>query len=261
VSLGTDRLKGGVPSFGTFQTLPSTIVAEGLGRMGYDFVIVDLQHGTVTGDSLLEIIIGIEKGRAIPIVRVGWNDPMLIMRALDLGAAGVVIPMVSTPEEAARAVSATRYAPEGTRSIGPMRHHCVPAGHTFSPEQMNRDVLVFPMIETVEALENVDAIAGIPGVGGLFFGPFDMALSMGLGMAAYPPAVLGAVDRVVAACDRYGIIAGTVSVDIDGAEALYRRGMQLVALGSDLSQITAGARREVAEAERVKGSFKRRSAG
>jgi 4-hydroxy-2-oxoheptanedioate aldolase len=256
VSLGTDRLKGAA-SFGTFQTLPSTIVAEGLGRMGYDFVIVDLQHGTVTGDSLLEIVIAIEKGGAIPLVRVGWNDPMLIMRALDLGAAGVVIPMVSTPAEAARGVSAARYAPAGSRSIGPMRHHCVPAGHSFSPAEMNRAVLVLPMIETVEALENVDAIAGTAGVGGLFLGPYDMALSMGLGLEVHAPAVLGAVDRVVDACDRHGIIAGTVSVDIDGAEALYRRGMRLVALGSDLSQITAGARREVAEAERLRGSFRK----
>jgi 4-hydroxy-2-oxoheptanedioate aldolase len=258
MTIGTDCLKGGVPSFGTFQTLPSVIVAEGLGRMGYDFVIVDLQHGSVTWEPLLEILMAIEKGGAIPLVRVGWNEPPQIMRALDLGAAGVVIPMVSTGEEAARSVAAARYAPKGMRSIGPIRHHLVPQGHLYSVDEMDSDLLVIPMIETQEALDNIDAIAATPGVDGLFLGPFDMALSMGLGLSAYPPQVLDAVDRMVAACEQRNIISGTVSVSTTIAEQLYARGVQLIALGSDLGMINAAAREDVANAPRLKSSFKRR---
>jgi 4-hydroxy-2-oxoheptanedioate aldolase len=254
-------LRSGEPSFGVFQTLPSTIVAEGLGRMGYDFVIVDLQHGTATWDGLLELLIAIEKGGAAPLVRVGWNEPVQIMRALDLGAAGVIVPMVSTPEEAARAVAAARYAPTGMRSIGPMRHHIVPAGPVYSTEQANRDILVFPMIETVEALGNAEAIAATSGVDGLFLGPFDLALSMGLGLRAYPPLILDAVDRIASVCAARGLVAGTVSISMDGTEDLYRRGVQLVALGSDLAMITEGARRDVGEAPRLKRGFARPGPG
>jgi 4-hydroxy-2-oxoheptanedioate aldolase len=255
MSLGTERLRNG-PAFGTFQTLPSTVVAEGLGRMGYDFVIVDLQHGSAGWEGLLEIIMGIEKGGALPIVRVGWNDPMQIMRALDLGAVGVVVPMVSSAEEAERAVSATRYAPEGTRSIGPIRHHCVPEGHVYSPEAMNREILCFPMIESAEALGNIEAIAAVPGIAGLFFGPFDMALSLGLDLAPFAPEVDTALDRTVALCETNGIVAATVALSVDGAEALYARGVRMVALGSDLAMITAGARKEAAEAGRLKRAFR-----
>src|SRR3546814_20643055 len=103
--------------------------------MDYDVVIVDLQHGSATWEGLLEIVMGIEKGGTLPIVRVGWNDPMQIMRALDLGAVGVVVPMVSTVADAERAVAATRYAPQGMRSIGPTRQHSVLEGHVYPTEQ------------------------------------------------------------------------------------------------------------------------------
>lgn len=255
MSLGTDRLRT-APSFGTFQTLPSTIVAEGLGRMDYDFVIVDLQHGSATWEGLLEIVMGIEKGGTLPIVRVGWNDPMQIMRALDLGAVGVVVPMVSTVADAERAVAATRYAPQGMRSIGPTRQHCVPEGHVYSTEQMNRDILCLPMIETAEAIANVEAIAAVPGVDGLFFGPFDMALSLGVGLDPAAPQVSDALDRLVAACGANGIAAATVALNTNGAEDLYARGVQLVALGSDLAMITSGARADSSQAARLKQGFR-----
>src|SRR3546814_17682969 len=115
-----------------------------------------------------EIVMGIEKGGTLPIVRVGWNDPMQIMRALDLGAVGVVVPMVSTVADAERAVAAPRYAPQGIRSIGPPRQHCVPAGHVYSTAPMKRDLLCLPMIDTSEATANVAELTAVPGGTGPF---------------------------------------------------------------------------------------------
>ena len=148
----------GKATFGVWSSAPSQAGAEILGRSGIDWVLLDLQHGAGNEGDLLPLIQAIELGGSSPLVRVGWCDPQLIMRAMDLGAMGFVVPMVSTPEQAHTAAQPVRYPPQGYRSLGPLRRGINPGSDEPAPHTC------VVMVETVEAMPNVDAIAATPGV-------------------------------------------------------------------------------------------------
>lgn len=236
-----DASLAGKPITGFFQSLPSPVVGETLGRLGADVIVADIQHGALTWDDLLQVIYGIEAGGAVPFVRVGWNDPMQIMRALDLGAQGVIVPMVSTPEEAALAVGAMRYGPRGNRSIGPVRQLAVGG---YVADQAISAPFCMPMIETAEGLANIEKIAATPGVDGLFLGPGDLSLSLGLGLdlSTEHPEVLKAADTLVRVCERHRLLSGTVGFGEANVGRLFERGLQLIAIGSDRHLMGDGAR-------------------
>lgn len=233
----------GATTFGTWVTFADPVAAELIGRVGFDWVILDTQHGAIGWDHLTSAIQALALGGTPALVRTGWNDPMQIMRAMDLGAVGVIVPMVSTPEQARAAAEATRYPPAGIRSFGPVRSH-------YSASEGTRpEPLCFVMIETAEALENLDAIAATPGVDGLFVGPVDLALSLGLGPAlVMPDRVLEAIDTVVETCVRHGVIAGCPSLGLHNAKRLSERGVRFITLGSDAGFIRRGAAADIAEA-------------
>lgn len=234
----------GRPSFGSWVTLASPVAVELMGKAGYDWVILDTQHGAITFDDLLGAIQALDLGGTRALVRVGWNDPMHIMRALDLGALGVIVPMVSTPEQALAAAQATRYPPHGIRSFGPVRNYYGPVAEG-APEP-----LCFVMIETAEGLANVDAIAATPGVDGLFVGPVDLALALGMGPAlVMPDALLLEIDKVVAAARKHGIISGCATLGAPNAKALMERGVQFLTLGNDAGLLRRGAAADLALAK------------
>jgi 4-hydroxy-2-oxoheptanedioate aldolase len=232
----------GRPSFGGWSVLPGSLPAELMGRAGFDWVIIDTQHGGVVPGDLIPMIQALELGGTAPVVRVPWMDPPTIMRVLDFGARGVIVPMVETAADARAAAAAMRYPPRGMRSFGPTR------AAYGSPADANDDVVLLPMIETVLGLENVEEIASTPGVDGLFIGPVDLGLSMGLPLdwTGSSPGVLDAVDRVVAACARTGRFAGTVSSSADHALDLLRRGVSFITLGADVGYLMAGVARDSA---------------
>ena len=229
-----EKLQRGEPLFGAFQSLPSPVAGEALGQAGADFVVADIQHGALDHSNLLSVIYGIEAGGAAPFVRTARCDPAEVMRALDLGASGVIVPMVSTPQDAAMIGGAMRYGPVGTRSIGPVRGQYLDASAGDQP-------LCLAMIETVEGLDNINAIAATAGIDGLFLGPGDLSLSMGLGLSAEPhPAVTDALHRMVAACRTHGLIAGTVGLQPAAVGPLCAAGVTFLALGSDRHFIAQG---------------------
>lgn len=251
-------IRAGSPTIGVFQVISSGLLSEGLAKTGFDWIVPDLQHGGITWDALAGILQGIELGGGQALVRVGWNDPMQIMRALDLGAAGVIVPMISTAADAKAAADAARYPPLGNRSLGPTRGMYDPAGLPRWIEDSNHDVLCFVMIETAAAMDNLDSIAAAPGVDGLFVGLADLTLSLKLPISDVGrPEVQGAVDRVVAACERNRIIPGTVAFSEGQAEDLMTRGMRLIAFGSDMGLLAAGAAQRVELAGRWKKRFSR----
>lgn len=234
----------GRASFGSWLTLSDPLAAELMGKAGYDWVIADTQHGAIGWDAMLQTIQALELGGTRALVRVGWNDPMLIMRALDLGALGVIVPMVSTAEQARIAAQASRYPPHGIRSFGPVRSY-----YSASSEPKS-EPLCFVMIETAEAMDNLDAIAAVEGVDGLFLGPVDLALSLGLGPAlVMPDQVLAAADAIVTAARRHGKIPGSAALGAPNAKALMERGMQFLTLGNDAGLIRRGAAADVAMAK------------
>lgn len=236
------ELDRGEASLGCWCTVPGTWSAEVLARAGFSWVVVDLQHGGPTWHDLLPVLQAVELGGAAPVVRIGRNEPEQIMRALDLGASGVIVPMVDDAAQAARAAEATRYPPRGTRSFGPLRHRRDVA-------TADAEVLCLPMIETAAGLDNVEEIAATPGVDGLFLGPADLALSLGLGFdpGLRQPAVTAAVDTLVRVARDHGIVVGTVAADAAHARDLLGRGVRLVTLGSDKAFVATGAQRAFAD--------------
>jgi len=193
-----EKLEGGGPAIGLWASIPSALTAEAVALAGPDYVVADQQHGALEPATLMGMLQAIAGAGSVPLVRVAANDPFAIGQALDLGAAGVIVPLVSSGEEAARAVAACRYQPEGIRSFGALR-----AGAGERP-------LCLVMIETRDGLERVEEIASTPGLDGIYVGPSDLALSLGLQptLRLEHPPVLEALDTVRAACERAGVIAG-----------------------------------------------------
>jgi 4-hydroxy-2-oxoheptanedioate aldolase len=230
-----EALSAGSSAFASWVGIGDTLSAEMIGRAGYDCVILDTQHGGVTWDNLCRVAQAMDLSGTPSLVRVGAVDQEQIMRALDLGALGVIVPTVSTAAEALAASEATRYPPRGVRSFGPVRNH-------YSAQLNAVEPLCFVMIETAQALDNLDAIAAVPNVDGLFVGPVDLALSLGLGPVLEPrDEVFAAIDKVVRACRRHKKISGSASLGLPYARALLDRGVQLIAQGSDLGFIRRGA--------------------
>jgi len=237
----------GRATIGAWMAIGDGVAAEAIGRAGLDFVILDGQHGGIDMRNLADTLRAVEPGGSQTLVRVPWGDSDQIMRALDLGAGGVVVPMVSTAEQAQIAAQAVHYPPLGIRSFGPVRSYYSSDGAKIEP-------LCFVMIETVEAMENLDAIAATPGVHGLFVGPVDLALSLGLGLSfEMSDTVLDEVDKVVAACTKNDIIPGCASLGPDNARELVRRGMKFLPVGSDVGFLRQGAAQVVELARELGG--------
>ncbi len=221
--------------------IPSSWSAELMARAGWDSVTLDLQHGLLDYSHALPMLQAINLAGAVPMARVPWNEPGIIMKLLDAGALGIVCPMINTREECERFVGACSYAPRGYRSFGPTRAR-VAYGSDY--EQGASDgVLTFAMVETAEALANVEAIVSVPGLTGVYVGPADLSLSMGSPERSDPtvPAVVAALDTIVAACQKHDVIAGIHCGSTDYALKMIAKGFRLVTISSDGSLLAAAA--------------------
>src|SRR5262249_8577474 len=151
--------------------------AEVMARQGFDALCVDMQHGLTDLNSLWPMLQAISQTETVPVVRVPWNEPAVIMRALDMGAYAIIVPLINTAEEAAAAVSACRYPPVGSRSSGPLRA-ALYGGANYQAEA-NGEIVVLAMIETKEGLANLESICATPGLDGIYIGPADLSYALG----------------------------------------------------------------------------------
>jgi 4-hydroxy-2-oxoheptanedioate aldolase len=234
--------------FGLWSVMPGTIGAEILAEAGADYVCVDQQHGVIDYGSMVPMFQAIRGGGAAPITRVLSNDPFLIMKSLDADSWAVIVPLVNSAGDAARAVSACRYPPQGIRSYGPV----LAAGVIGSrdPEDLGGEVLCLAMVETMEALERVDKIAATPGLDGIYIGPSDLALSLGL-----PPTLevkeeehVEAVRRIREACHEHGIAAGIHAPSGEWARRHAEAGFDLITVATDAPLLRKAAGQEMATA-------------
>jgi 4-hydroxy-2-oxoheptanedioate aldolase len=243
----------GQPAFGMWAGIPSSLTAELAATAGYDYVCVDLQHGGSDEATMISMFQATQAGGAAPLARLAWNEPWLIMRALDLGAVGVILPLIDNAAEARRAVEACRYPPHGRRSFGPVRAEMVIG--SASLDDLATEALCFAMIETREGLDNLDEIAATPGLDGLYIGPSDLSIALGLS----PRPVAGdlgedrkpladAIDRVRAACAANGLIAGMHCGSGAAAEEYARGGFRLITVGLDTSFFKSTIGRELSAA-------------
>ena len=235
------RWAAGEPALMAWLLLDTPAAAATAAAAGVDAVSIDLQHGAATLDRLGDVLTAVDATAATPFVRLAWNDPAEIMRVLDLGARGVICPMISAREQADAFVAACRYPPDGIRSYGPIRA-AFGTGRDHTA-RANDAVMPFAMIETAEGLALVDDIAGTPGLTGLFVGPTDLSLDLNIEALADfgNPQLLDALDRVLAACDRNDLVAGIhAPVPDDAAAAMVERGFRLVSFAVDTDVLEQG---------------------
>jgi 4-hydroxy-2-oxoheptanedioate aldolase len=228
-----DRWAEGETALAAWLTLESPAAAAAVASAGFDAVVVDLQHGHATLEDLPHLLAAIDPTPALPFVRAAWNHPADLMRALDLGARGVICPMVDSRVEAEAFVAACRYPPAGTRSYGPIR---AAFGRGREQTAAAEDaILLFAMIETADGLAHLDEIAATPGLDGLFVGPADLSLGMGLDTFAdlTDPALLTALDAVVAAASAHALTPGIHAPSPAGAASMAGRGFRFVSCAVD----------------------------
>lgn len=240
------RWDAGEPALGMWAGIPTAATAEMAAAAGYDYVCVDLQHGMADESEMVSMFYAAESAGSTPLARPAWNEPGLIMRALDLGAAGVIVPLVNNAAEAARAVSACRYPPHGTRSYGPARAQIVIG--SGAPADLAA-VLCVVMVETREGLENVEEIAATPDLDGIYIGPSDLSLALGLAPPGIgEPALEEAIAGIRSTCHAHGLIAGMHCANGHAARARAKEGFKLITVAVDSRMFAAAAAAELAAA-------------
>jgi 4-hydroxy-2-oxoheptanedioate aldolase len=229
-------LGGPGPVLGFWASIPTPLTAEAAAATGAGYVVVDQQHGAAGPAEIMAMLQAVQGAGATPLVRVARNDPWVIGNALDLGAIGVIVPMVDDAAQAARAVAACRYAPEGERSIGVLRAGVPDPADPGTPGAVP---LCLVMVETRAGLERVEEIADTPGLDGIYVGPSDLALSFGLEPTVrleHPP-VLDGIERVRAVCARKGLVCGLHCLAAEDAARFADAGFGLLTVGGDLQYL------------------------
>lgn len=237
------RVLSGELMAGTFLNLGSSLTAEMTGQAGFDWVLIDLEHGAGDRQELLLQMQALESTPAFPVARIAWNDPVRFKHVLDLGLSGVMVPYIQSPDEAEKAVAAMRFPPDGVRGVASMNRAC-----NFGPgfddyfKNANSQLLTIVQIETKKAVDCVDEIASVDGVDVLFIGPLDLSVSLGVPQQLNHPLVRDAFQKVVCACKKTGKAAGLMLMREEQIGPAVTDGFTVLALGSDGGLVASGMR-------------------
>lgn len=237
---------GGVALCGWLH-IPDSWSAELMAHAGWDCLTIDLQHGFHSMETAIRLLQAISTTDTVPFARVNWNEPGAIMRLLDGGAYGIICPMINTRAECEAFVGACRYPPHGYRSLGPTRARLV-AGADYA-SHANDEIITMAMVETKEALANIDDIASTPGLDAIFIGTGDLLLSLKgrTGFDTDDPHIDAALDTVLAACQRHGVVTGLFTASPAYARAMARRGFRFIAVKTDSMILSESAAQLVRE--------------
>ncbi|MDR7093177.1 HpcH/HpaI aldolase family protein [Hydrogenophaga laconesensis] len=237
--------RGGAVANG-WLAIPNSFSAETMAHQGWDSLTVDLQHGVVDYQAMVTMLQAISTTDTVPVVRVPWLEPGILMKALDAGAYGVICPMVNTRADAEKLVAYTHYAPRGTRSFGPVR--ALLYGGADYPKHANDTIVTFAMIETAQALENLDDIMSTPGLDAIYIGPSDLSLALGCNPTFddLDPKAAQAVEHILARAKAHGLVAGIHNGSPEAAARRIAMGFQFVTISSDARLIAAGSQQVLA---------------
>ncbi|MDT7892835.1 MAG: aldolase/citrate lyase family protein [Armatimonadota bacterium] len=232
-NLTLTKLRKGDATIGCWLTIGSPVVAAIMARCGFDWLVIDTEHGSVSYDSMLVCVHEILATNTTPIVRVGWNDAVLIKRALDTGAMGILVPMVMNADEAKRAVDYAKFPPKGVRSVGGFVAQVL-HGDDY-PVAANEQILVAVQIEHIDAVKRAKEICAVDGVDVVFVGPNDLAASMGLTGTPFRenPQWQAAVQAVLEAANEAGKAAGLQCGTIEEGKERLKQGFRFIAVSSD----------------------------
>jgi len=252
------QLRDGQPKLGLFLNSHSPTVAEQLAHSGYDWLLVDTQHGPMGNLELSGMLAGIANGGAISMVRVaGYHDRAGIQQSLDMGANGVLVPYINTAEEATQAVSCARYPTVGTRSVYFPQRSMNKAGLLGYAGASNDNVIVALQVETADCIKNIDAIAAVKGVDMLFLGQNDLCMSMGLfEKYKFPdmytsPELFAATDKLRAAAKKNNVILGLFLFGTSRVGEFLEKGFPFISIGNDLHHVLTQAGAYVKDVEAV----------
>ncbi|SRR5579875_3646428 len=237
------------PALGPWITTDSEWSIETLANCGFDFVVIDCQHSLLDEVTASRLLKGLAGASSAAIVRVSRNEPARIGRVLDAGADGVIVPLVNSAQEAAEAIAACRYSPRGVRSFGPFR-----AGLGFDVKALEERVSCFVMIETSKAVERAAEICAVPGLAGIFIGPADLAVDMGLPAGSAfsenpPPALSDAIAKVVKATQAAAIVCGRPAASVGDVKRATTAGFRLLTISADRALLRERAVQIVKEAQ------------
>ena len=235
-----DRLLRGDRLIGTIISLPAPELAEIASEAGFDWLFLDMEHGPLEPAALVRLIQAV-RGACAPVARVPENEEMWIKKALDAGAAGVIIPRVNSAGEAAKAVHWSKFPPEGGRGVGFSRANLYGARFQEHVETANRATAVIVQVEHVDAVRAIDDILAVPGVDAVFIGPYDLSASLGKPGRIQDEDVREAIGTVRAACSRRKTPLGIFSGDIPGARKALAEGYSLVCSGVDIALYSRAA--------------------
>jgi 2-dehydro-3-deoxyglucarate aldolase/4-hydroxy-2-oxoheptanedioate aldolase len=237
------RLKRGETLLGSLLTLPSPEIAEILAMTGLDWLFIDLEHSTMEVRDAQGILQAVA-GRVECLLRLPLNDEIWIKKALDTGAAGIILPQVNTVEEARRAVQLSCYPPLGSRSVGLARAQGYGMKFQEYLDQANKEVVVVIQAEHILAVQNIEALVRVEGIDAVLVGPYDLSASMGLAGQVDHPEVQAAIEQVRGACRESGMPLGVFATTAQRASQFLSQGFSLLAVGSDalfLSQAAGSA--------------------
>lgn len=230
-----DKIESGKPAIGSWLQIPAPSIAEIAAQQGLDWLAVDMEHTEIGYETLTDIFRGLNGSGTSPFVRVRSNDALDIRRALDIGAEGIIVPLVHTAEEAKKAVSYCKYPPEGIRGYAFCRANDWGDDFDGYVKTANDRTMVFVMAESREAVENIDEILNVSGIDGVFIGPYDMSASYGVVGQTDHPLVRAGCDMVLEACKAHDKIAGIHMVTPDEIAVWQniKKGFRLIAVGID----------------------------
>jgi 4-hydroxy-2-oxoheptanedioate aldolase len=222
-------------------SLPATFSAEVMAHQGWDSLTIDLQHGLIDYQCAVGMLQAISTTPTVPLVRIPWRDPAIIMKVLDAGAYGVICPMINSVAEATEFVAACRYPPAGTRSCGPIRAN-IYAGPDYTTNA-NRTVIAMAMIETRAGLDNLDEILSVEGLDAIYVGPADLSFALGCEPRLDPmdSVVVEAIEQIVNRALKRNIVAGIHTATRAYAQKMIQLGFQFVTISSDLRLLGAKA--------------------
>ena len=236
-----DLWKNNKACINSWLSIPNSFTAEAMSKMGWDSITIDMQHGQNDYSSSIPMIQAIANSSAVPFVRVPWNEPGIIMKMLDLGVMGIIAPMINSKKQCEDFDSYCNYPPIGQRSFGPMRAQLIYGADYY--ENANNNIVSLAMIETKEAVENIDEILSVPNLTGIYIGPGDMSSSYGkkpqFDIKEDP--VYSNIKMIVKKAKEKGKIAGIHNGTTEYAKEMIKLGYQFVTISSDFRSMTTHA--------------------
>jgi 4-hydroxy-2-oxoheptanedioate aldolase len=241
------RIMSGKACVNGWLAIPSGFAAEVMAQCGWDTVTVDMQHGVQDYQSMVQCFQAMQAHPVTPLVRVPWNEPGIIGKVLDGGAMGVICPMINNATEARALADACLYPPMGKRSNGPIRAAMYGEASAYQ-STANDEIMIIPMIETREGIDNIDEILQVPGISGIYIGPSDMGLSLGMipTLDREEPNILAIYENLLASCKKHGKFAGLHNGTAAYAAKMIGMGFQLVTIANDSGLMAKAAKEAVA---------------